>query len=240
MKSVLALLVFTVTLTSAGELHAQLFGGRQMGSSRSPTARSQRERSQGASRSRGASRLQGADSSTEDVGSISGRERFFRGVREAGDFVGADSGDRSSFVGGRDIDTAALIESAMPDVPIDLGPETNVNQVQMPPPSTAMYRPRLRIGFEFTRPKPQIVSSDLTHRLELALRGKLGSRIEVSVEGETATVFGEVLCEWDRTLAGMWLRFEPGIANVENRLKVRTVEISAELPTVEVRSDRSQ
>ncbi len=240
MKSVLAFLVFTVTLTSAGNLHAQLFGQREMGSSRSPAARSQPPRSQGASR------LQGADTSTEDVGSISGRERFFRGVREAGDFVGADSGDRGSFVGVQDIDSATLIESAMPDVPIDLGPETNVNQVQPPPPSMAMYSPRLQIGFQFARPNTRVVSSDLTHRLDLAFRGRaalqggLGNRIEVSVEGETATVFGEVLCERDRTLAGMWLLFEPGISNVQNRLKVRTVEIPVELPAVEMRSDRPQ
>jgi len=241
MKSVLAVLTFIVTLTSGANLQAQLFGGREMGMSRSPAARTQPARPQpGRPQSAGSQGARSQDAATaEDVGIISGSERFLRGTREAGDFVGADSGDRGSFVGVQDVDTAGLIEAAMPDVPIDLGPETNVNQIQTPAPPRAMYRPRLQIGFQFTPLKPEVVSSDLTHRLALALQGRLGNRIEVSVEGETATVLGEVLCERDRTLAEAWLLFEPGIANVQNRLQVPPTETPAELPAARARSDRS-
>lgn len=60
----------------------------------------------------------------------------------------------------------------------------------------------------------------LVERLRRALGDRLRSPLEVTIDGETATLRGLVATDHDRVLAGHVARFEPGVLNVENDLTV--------------------
>ena len=58
----------------------------------------------------------------------------------------------------------------------------------------------------------------LAERLRRALGDRLRSPLQVTIEGQTATLRGVVATEHDRVLAGHVARFEPGVLEVENEL----------------------
>jgi hypothetical protein len=62
--------------------------------------------------------------------------------------------------------------------------------------------------------------SVLVERLRRALGDRLRSRVEVSIDDQTARLRGVVATEHDRLLAGHVARFEPGVLRVENELVV--------------------
>jgi hypothetical protein len=79
----------------------------------------------------------------------------------------------------------------------------------------------------------QPLESILTWRLEKTLGRRLESRLQVSIQGGTATLRGVVATQRDRVLAGHLARFEPGIQRVRNELSVarKTTSPPADSPT---------
>ena len=201
-------------LATFGDAHAQMFGSQ----SKSGTS---------------ASRLGAAGSTTSaNEGSlIHGNERFIRGNRRAGDFIGGDARDRRGFVGTQRGGTAAAVAPAAAAVRILR--QRNMNTVPATPVNraTGAYQPRVTIGFE----TPQVSSDAITATVARQLAATPGlspaNRIEVSVEGGTATLRGVVASERDRSLIERLLLFEPGISTVRNDLKVAPpTEYSGILP----------
>lgn len=184
---------------------AQMFGSRQLGVLLSPgqTPGSVGNRADAAVNNPG--------------GTITGAERFVRGARQATDFVGTDVGDRRSFVG--------MIQSRMRRAqqlpPLQLKPEPNVNQ---PAPqnegSTAFYPPRLVLAPDMPELSTTAVQSSLARHLRRSPRIQWTGPWEVTMEGRTAVLQGDVASPQDRALAEALVQFEPGVSQVQNDLRV--------------------
>ena len=159
----------------------------------------------------------------DDVGQISGDERFLRGARDATDFVGADSRDRG-FVGGQsaaDGEIRSSIENARELVREAVDPA--INRMRTPPQlESGMYAPRLRLGFTPTRLPAQAMETSMMERLSVSPSIRSSTPLEVSVAERTATLRGTVGSEHEKKLAGLMLLFEPGISEVRNELAVAT------------------
>ena len=156
----------------------------------------------------------------EEVGQITGGERFLRGNRSLADFVGRDLSERQNFVG---IEQGIVRGRAISAVDnLRNPPPSNVNQVGPVPASTARraYRPRLEIDFSYS-PLP---ATDLRATLEQSLNNApalagLGP-IQLRLEDRTAILAGVVATEHERALAEQLVLLEPGISRVRNLLVV--------------------
>ncbi|MGE3313600.1 MAG: BON domain-containing protein [Planctomycetaceae bacterium] len=84
-----------------------------------------------------------------------------------------------------------------------------------------MYDPKLEVGFEITPRDTKSVQVEIERHLrEDSARDRFG-QIEVSLEGETATMRGTVASANDRSVAEALVLFEPGVRTVRNQLVVR-------------------
>lgn len=211
-------------LVGADGARAQLFGNRTVGQG----ITSPRERASGANQRSLLGQLLNRQSPGSSESALSGiglpdtSARYMRGNRRATDFVGTASRDSGGFVGRPQGEAAAEIRSAIDDnLRIQLAPDANLGQAASARQRAAMYQPRLSVDFDFARPPAAEVNSRLTRRLESSLALAGTGRVEVSVEGATATLRGEVASERDRKLARLMLLLEPGISNVQDELTVK-------------------
>ncbi len=189
-------LVTLIALTYQSEAAAQLFGQRSFG--RTPLRRAQ---------------------PSEQIGQISGSERFLRGNRRATDFVGRDSSERRSFVGVEQGAMQGRVRSAVSN--LRPAREPSVNRPPAPPASRQQpYPPRLTIDFRYTPRSTESVRSTLQRRLADSPGIKNLGPVEVRLENRTAILEGEVASEHDRVLAEQLARLEPGISQVRNLLRV--------------------
>lgn len=227
-QSLLAIIAVLLAMALASDAHAQISGRRSVGpgTSRGRTGIQAPARPSPLQRGAGPRARPGQNpgGAAEDVGQISGNERYLRENRSAADFVGADSRESRRFVGGQATEVSAEdIQSAITEPLVRLGATVNVNRPLAPqvPRSTEMYRPRLSIGFNFTRQTPQDTSLAARNQLRTSHAIHSTAAIEVSIAGRTATVRGAVASEHERKLAELLLLFEPGISEVTNELEVK-------------------
>jgi len=213
-----------VVLGTQSDVRAQLFGNRTLGRVTAPRGRN----SLRARQSEAAQTSSGASSSAGRAGTFDPNARYVRGNRKATDFVGKDSQDVRGFVGAQQAENTGQIESAVTGLQVQTGPDANRTQPASSGPRAAMYDPRLKVDFDFTPPTPDDLNSELARRLESSLTPGRNGRIEVSVEGATAILRGEVASEHDRRLARLLLLLEPGISNVRNDLIVNPAEPTPE------------
>lgn len=209
--------VLTVLCTGQGAVMGQMFG--RGGTSTSSTSSSPR----------GVSLLdlvgaasQGARSNAATVGTLQGTERFLRMNRQGGGFIGADFRDRRRFIGARP-GTTTSTRPILPTVQL----ERTVPQPQAVVPARrrgGMYDPPLEVGFDYGVAGRQGVSAALVQHLRSSPALDPANRIEVSVEGTTATLRGEVVSERDRALVEQLVLFEPGVYAVRNELRIRPHE----------------
>lgn len=222
-----AALAFVLVVATGVEAQQQgLFGDRSVGSGlakpRSSGPRNSRPGSFSGSRS-GSSSGSGTvreSTSGNTVGSITGSERFIRGNRAAGDFVGSDSGDRRAFVGSQAGETSGVIQSAITGTLVRGSTIATVNRTRVRAPAPTMYEARLRIAFDFNRPSKVAAGRSATRQLKLSRAIDPTSSIEVSVAGSTATLRGVVGSQREKRLAEMLMLFEPGISSVKNELAI--------------------
>lgn len=161
----------------------------------------------------------GARSNAASVGTVQGTERFLRMNRQGEGFIGADFRDRRRFIGARP-GTTTSTRPILPPVQL----ERAVPQTQAVVPARrrgGMYDPPLEVGFDYGAAARQGVSAALAQHLRSSPALDPANRIEVSVEGTTATLRGEVVSERDRALAEQLVLFEPGVYAVRNELRVR-------------------
>ena len=169
----------------------------------------------------------------ENVGTVDESARYFRGSRSATDFVGTDSGESRGFVGRQqatELGGEPEITSAIDDFQLELSPDANETAQPIVPARTGMYPPRLQVSFDFQPRAVGDVSTKLADRLGSVLSLGESSAIEVLVEGDVAILRGEVPSERDRRMAGLLVRFEPGIADSRNELTVKPPTAKADTP----------
>jgi len=215
--TVRTLTVATMLALSGVDAQAQMFGQRQLGTLRSL----QRPPGSVGNPAMGAVNNPG--------GTITGAERFVRGARQATDFIGTDSGDRRGFVGL----SQSRSRRTQPLLPLQPRPEQSVNQGASQSESnsaTALYPPRLALSPELTVSSPEAIQATLESRLQNSPRIRWTSPLELTVDGQTAILRGEVATLRDRELAQAWAEFEPGIADVQNDLTVQSPDPSLLLP----------
>jgi osmotically-inducible protein OsmY len=167
----------------------------------------------------GAARSVQESTSGNTVGTVTGAERFVRGNRAAGDFVGSDSGDRSAFIGAAG-ETSGSIQSAATGTLVRGSAIAEVNRTRVRAPAPSMYEARLRIAFDFNQPSKAAASQAAARQLKVSRAVDPTSSIEVSVAGSTATLRGVVGSEREKRLAQMMMLFEPGISSVKNELAI--------------------
>lgn len=209
--------VAAILALAAVDAHAQLFGQRQLGTLRS------------LQRPPGAMSNPATAAVNNPGGTISGAERFVRGARQATDFIGTDSGDRRGFVGL----SQARSRRTQPLLPLQPRPEPSVNQGASQSESnsaTALYPTRLALSPELTVAPPAAIQESLGRRLQNSPRIRWTSPLELTVDGQTAILRGEVATSRDRELAQAWAEFEPGISDVQNDLTVQSPDPSLLLP----------
>lgn len=155
----------------------------------------------------------------EDVGAITGDERFLRDARDADSFVGASR--EGGFVGGTSAVDQVEIRSAVEGDLVREAIDPAINRMRtLPQLPTGMYAPRLRLGFTPTTPPAPAMEAAMADRLTKSTTIRSWAPLEVSLAGRTATLHGTVGSEHERRLAGLMLLFEPGISKVENQLAV--------------------
>ena len=182
---------------------AQLFGQRNLGAPLS------RRMSPGAA-------LPGAGQ--PGAGTVTGAERFVRENRNPLDFVGADRRTMRHFVGSQ----RPLQGRASPQGNLlrpQPAPHVNTPLATGGGGKSALYEPRLVIGFEPTPRPVHELEQTLAARLAASIALRQWGQIEVSVAGRTATLRGEVASADARRLAEALVRLEPGISDVQNDLR---------------------
>jgi osmotically-inducible protein OsmY len=177
----------------------------------------------GASASGGAGGNQGGfgnignlnEQQVSQAGQLSNSERFVRGNRQAGQFVGADSGDaqamRSMLTNGRVQDSLQGLRQLQQTFnPNTEGQEDNERK----------YRIQLQPAFDYAAPSVPALTVNLQRQLgptsQLASLGP----IRVEIQGRTVTLSGTVASEHTRALAERLALLEPGISEVRNDLAV--------------------
>ena len=172
----------------ASGANAQMFGRRNLGGGleRSSVTRADRPGAQ-----------QAASSQPTEVGLD---ERFIRGMRDEREFVGVETIDAGSFVGRQQGAARGVIRSAITTLPTT---NERVNQLraEIVPQRPQPYGPRLVVEFDYTPLAADALTAVLTQRLQSTPGIKKLGSIEVSMEGRTAILQGEVASIRDRSLA---------------------------------------
>lgn len=156
-------------------------------------------------------------------GTLQGNERFLRGNRNPSDFIGMGSADAGGFVG--QVNAAnpanANIVLLQPSPPRpNRSPQVN-RPIRTRRPNT-LHEPVLIPGFESDPESTAQRAGQATTRLQSLFSDRFENRIEVSVEGRTATLRGVASGEEDSRLAEWIVRMEPGISEVRNLIEVRS------------------
>ena len=163
-----------------------------------------------------------AQSGLEDVGVLSGSERFLRDNRGRAAFVGADQTEGQSFVGNQQARTSGTIVSSTAGIE---PPQDQSRQINLPLTKAAagqMYLPKITLNIDDISPVGIVANADATAtrvRQATSLLSQPG--ILVSVEGRTAILSGVVDSDEERKLAETLASFEPGISSVRNLLQTQ-------------------
>ena len=182
------------------------------------------------------------------AGSLSGNERFIRGSRQAGDFVGrggTDAGSgmvgqqnagatggaglgglggmggmRNNMMGGRGGlgGLGGMFGSQMNQFGRNQFGQQNMRGGQG---ARTQLRTPISLGFSSPVVASTRTTTQLTTRLTKIPSLQVTGPLSVTMEGSTAVLTGHVGSEGDRDLAERMVLLEPGISNVRNELQVR-------------------
>ena len=155
-------------------------------------------------------RQPGMSQASQDVGTLQGNERFLRRNRNRTDFVGPDLRELARFIGRLEGRVQGQTRTMTQDLRKPTDRTAAVNQPLPIAPKGQLYYPRLSPGFPVPPVNGGWVEHQIVDMLARSPRLSATSRIEVSVEGRTATLRGEVPFEADRDLAELLASFEPG------------------------------
>ena len=233
------LLCLAIALACAASAEAQSassgsFGGRSMGSSFTPsgssfggTGASGMAPGFGGVSGMGAGGMGGAGGGVAGAttrgdttaGQISGGERFVRGARQPGQFVGSDSRDTTNIMS--QLSAYSALQSGLGRNNNDAS-NANRQSATAGMRNSRVKMPRIQqsVGFDFVPPKAETVDAVLQSRYAMSPRmSRIGS-IAVQMEGRTAILTGVVATAHDRALAEQLARLEAGVSGVRNELTI--------------------
>lgn len=170
-------------------------------------------------------------SSQEDVGTLTGSERFLRGNRGRAAFVGADQTEGQSFVGSQQARTSGTIVSSIAGMTPTQDQSRQINQPLAVAPAGTISLPKLRLNIpNATAEQDTRLNNAVIRRIQKAMSLVSQTEIGVSVEGRTATLRGLVRSDEERRLAETLASFEPGISSVHNLLQTEPSPSHRPLP----------
>jgi len=210
----LALVPCAVLLGLTQTAEAQLFGNRTVGQTLTPQAQ---PGSMGSTNPAGMVGQIGANMGS----SLGPNPRFVRGNRDPNAFVGRDP-DVNGFVGAEQA-IGGAIGTSLGDLPTNRDLNVNRPRIEAAPNRNGLYRPRLVLHEELRIPAQGASTQQplAVRTLQRSLaRRELADRVQARVENRTAILEGVVASEHDRLLAAELARLEPGIAAVDNRLRL--------------------
>lgn len=213
----LAALGLILSLGSQGEVRAQRSLKQTLGSSATASPNSLKEKLT----SRTSRAATGSASADGEVGSISGAERFMRNRRRRTAFVGRDLNEMSSFVGEIQGSTSGNVRTAISGLRLRLQRNANLTTQRTNQASRGIYEPPLAIGFDVEPLAPAAQEATLEKLLNDSPRIHHVGPLSVTVDDRIATLAGVVASDEDRQLAEAYLRFEPSVSIVVNRLVVQ-------------------
>ncbi len=157
-------------------------------------------------------------------GQVQGNERFLRNNRRPGQFVGSDSNDVASFIGGIGGNSQRLggqqfgILGGNQQRQQDRQNQNQNQNEQQNGKNKIKIRPRLKADFPVVSRGGSQLSAALQRRLNRSTWIQALSPLEVEIEGQTAILRGEVATDHDRALAEQVALLEAGISEVQNEL----------------------
>lgn len=212
--------------TSATSGSSGMFGSRNLGGSLSAGNRGFAGGGTGAAgvaSTRGSGRtLQASDAGQ----GVAGNERFTRGGRQAGQFVGADTTDLPSFLtqlatggngGNNQLRGGRNQQGRGGQNANQQGGRNNGGRMGQ---QKAQYRIARSIGFDYAPPTAAAVQSHLGTRLKSLASVKSLGPIDVSFQARTVVLRGSVATAHDRDLAERLALLEAGVDQVQNELTI--------------------
>ena len=155
------------------------------------------------------------DLDQEGVGQVTGNERFVRGARQPGQFVGADSGDTRNFFSQQS--NAFQLNNQLTNRNAN---RRNTGQIGGQQSRTRILRRRLHAGFRHPQLSSTNVRNSINARLNRLSTPNSPMDIQVAMQGRTVLLEGTVASEEERKLAATLVSLEPGVSAVRNELKV--------------------
>ena len=205
--------VLLLGLTQSAE--AQLFGDRSLGVTLTPQPQP------GSTGSTNPAGMVGQIGRNAGAASLGPNPRFLRSSRDPNAFIGRDP-NLNDFIGATQA-VGGVVGTSLGDLQPNRDLNVNRPRFEAAPNRNGLYRPRLVLHEELRIP-PQGASpaqslAERTLQRSLARR-ELSDRVQARVENRTAILEGVVASEHDRLLAAELARLEPGIAAVDNRLRL--------------------
>ncbi len=204
LKGAQLLIPFAFVLMTCVVAEAQLFGSRSLGQ---PLQRS------------------AGPGSSSRAGELQGSERFVRGNRGRAEFVGSDQREQQGFVGSEQARTTGAVVSSVAGLREQTDRSSQINRPLALAKANEMYPPKLQLGFALPARELTELGTHLAEELRGSSRFSEHCRFEVSVEGRTAILRGEVTSARERDLAELVARIEPGISRVRNELLVTQPQV---------------
>jgi len=168
-------------------------------------------------------------------GVAQGNERFVRGSRGRGEFIGSAQPDQRGFVGNEQARASGGVVSSIAGLRERTDPSRTINRPLELPGDDELYHPRLALQFVAAL-APTVVQSRLQTELSATPHFSQRCHFWVLVEERTAILRGEVTSAAERDLAELLALVEPGISRVQNDLQVAPVKSIQPPPsTVEIR-----
>lgn len=211
--------------TSASSASSGMFGSRSLGSSLSAGSRGF---AGGGTAAAGVQGLRGTGQTQQanDAGmGVAGNERFTRGGRQAGQFVGADTTDLPSFLTqlatggnagnqqrGRNQQGQRGGQNANQQASRNGGGRAGQQKTQ--------YRISRSVGFDYDLPTSTQLQSQLGTRFQSMPSFKALGPINVSLQERTVVLRGSVATAHDRDLAERLALLEAGVDQVRNELTI--------------------
>ncbi len=213
----IALSIGTLATTPA---YGQLIGNRAIGSPIGPSA--QRT---GGSLPGGTLGMASSSAPAAFGGSLqSGNNRFIRGNRAKGDFVGSNRTDQSGFVGNEQALGVGRVSTTTDSLKVETKSQ-RINRPLPPQPAKGMYYPRLVLESESSK---NIVAENIDlpeteAKPEIAERVRSIANVSIAMRGRTAILRGTVDSVGQSELLERVLSFEPSIDRIQNDLRVLSV-----------------
>ncbi len=170
----------------------------------------------------------GSGSGTNTVGQITGSERFLQQNRQPGQFVGGNAQNAMSVMSQFSASSNTMVNPTQGLQQLQFG----AGDQQPTTPTVMPFRASLSVAFDHPSIGSTAVLGSLSKRLENTLAVKRQKPIQVTLQGSTVILRGEVETDHDRLLAEQLARLEPGVWAVHNQLTVTK-------PTPEKSADRS-